>query len=94
MEYSVLLIYLVLAMEFWPKNGASDTYQPYGGHHTRFGQGMANVFCGAIGMFLIDMFLRDKGILPSWVVWTAFVGFAIMMLSGLALVALGLFSRE
>lgn len=81
MSYLVFVIYVITVMQFiYSKPVAKH------GNHRGCGfykvSGIINMVVGFFGMVSINLFLRDKNIIPQTFVWIALIGFALTMFYG------------
>lgn len=82
MKYLVFIIYVINVMQFInskpiTKNGKHRGYAFYKI------SGIINLLFGCFGMVAVNIFLRDKDIIPQAFVWIMLIGFAITMIYGM-----------
>jgi hypothetical protein len=81
MEYLVFSIYLIIACK-WVR-GYRELRSSVGGYRYCKTASAYNIIFGMIGLLVFSYFIRDNGITPSWAFWTGYVGFLIIILTGL-----------
>lgn len=86
MEYLVFVIYLIVVTQWIfekDKSNTKDSTSIANGHSYYRFKGTANLLFGLIGLVIFNFLLRDKGIIPTWLFWTGFVGFVLIIISGM-----------
>ena len=80
MRYTILLIYVLVCLELiYSKPVPTKGSLPRGRSFYKI-SGIINFIFGFAGMVLVNLFLRDKGIIPPFFVWAALIGFALVIL--------------
>ena len=83
MEYLVFLIYGIIVMQFI-SNGDIHAKNSGGSGYKRYKiRGVINILVGLFGMRGVNVFLRDKDIVPQKFVWIALAGFAVIEIYGM-----------
>lgn len=83
MKYMVFVIYVIVIMQFVNSKPVCKANSIRKGHEFYKISGIVNVTSGTLGMIAVNMFLRDKNIIPQTFVWIALIGFVITMMYGL-----------
>lgn len=82
MEFLVFLIYgIVMAQWVFGRTSNKSSTIVRGRDFYRV-NGVLGVFLGMVGCLFLNIFLRDRGIIPVWSFWVAFVGFVLVMFMG------------
>lgn len=79
MKYLVFIIYVMILAEFFDfKLRGKGNSIPRGQSFYKI-RCILNFMVGFGGMICVNVFLRDKDIIPPFFVWTALVGFMIII---------------
>lgn len=79
MKYLVFVIYgMVIGQLIYSKPVIKSNGARRGRHFYKVSS-IVNFIIGFTGINVVNMFLRDKGIIPQFFVWCALVGFALMV---------------
>lgn len=79
----VFVIYVIVIAQFINSKPVCKTNGMRRGREFYKISGIINVLSGNLGMIAINIFLRDKNIIPQAFVWIALIGFMIVMMYGL-----------
>lgn len=94
MENLVFIIYgIVIVQLIHSKPIVKSDSVPRGSHYYR-NSGLINIIVGNLGMLAINMFLRDKGIIPQTFVWIGIIGFGLTMVYGCYCICRMMFTTE
>ncbi len=83
MEFLVFVIYGVVMAEWIYNTPFKKSGTVTKGREHYKSHGMLNMIVGMVGLLLFNIYLRDKDIIPLWSFWTGFIGFAIVMFTGM-----------
>jgi len=83
MKYMAFVIYVIVIMQFINSKPVCKANSTQRGKKFYKISGIFNVTGGLLGMIAVNMFLRDKNIIPQTYVWIALIGFFITMMYGL-----------
>lgn len=83
MKYMVFVIYVIVITQFINSKPVCKANSMQRGKEFYKISGIFNVTGGMFGMIAVNMFLRDKNIIPQTYVWIALIGFSIAMMYGL-----------
>lgn len=83
MKYMVFMIYVITVVQFINSKPIAKENGTHKGHGFYKISGITNLMVGFLGMFAVNVLLRDKDIIPQVFVWIALIGFAITMLYGM-----------
>lgn len=83
MEFFVFLIYGIVVTQWIFGKSSNKGSTITRGRDFYKTNGVLSMLVGFVGCLLFNLFLRDKGIIPVWSFWVGFVGFGILMISGM-----------
>lgn len=82
MKYMVFVIYVIVITQFINSKPVCKTNSMPRGREFYKISGIFNMIGGMLGMTAVNMFLRDKNIIPQTYVWILLIGFFITMMYG------------
>lgn len=83
MKYMVFIIYVMVIIQFINSKPVCKANSIQRGQRFYKISGIINVAGGMFGMLAVNMFLRDKNIIPQNFVWILLIGFMITMMYGI-----------
>lgn len=83
MEFLVFIIYGVVMAEWVYKMSSKKSGTVTKGREHYKTHGLLNIIVGMVGLLLFNILLRDKELIPLWAFWTGFIGFTIVIRTGM-----------
>lgn len=83
MKYMVFIIYIIVMWQWINSTYIAKRVGIQRGYNYYKTRGIINTIIGFAGMFMVNIFLRDKDIIPPFFVWSALIGFFLLVLYGM-----------